>query len=499
VCDLEDNTRVLELAQRLSGIALVGSDISDDDIAGIDFEFAIARITAHFEGSGAARILTKEILELLLKDEEKEPVQIEVVRQTDFRPIAKEIDAKFSIRNILPEKTEGNVGSFVDNFKDRFERIKEMIIRNGRLPMLLDSLDKIKNYTNGREISIIGIVNNKIVTKNGNFMLNIEDCSSSAKVLFMKSGVNGSPISVANGIVYDDIIAIKGKVSGPFIIAESIVYPDIPIRARVTSEEDIAIGFLSDIHIGSKRFLEKDFVSFLKWLNNGVDYKKDLLGKIKYLVFAGDVVDGIGIYPNQDKDLAVLDVYKQYAVLMNFLELIPEYIHVFVLPGNHDAVHRAEPEPPIEREILGEIKRDNIHLLSNPSYVTLNGIKVLAYHGASLDSVIRYVPGCSYSKPETAMTETLRRRHLSPIYGGNTVIPSKTDSLVIDEVPDILHMGHLHKNGYAEYHGTLVINSGTWQDRTEYQIKQGHMPTPCVLPVYETKSAVLSEVNFGVL
>ena len=57
-------------------------------------------------------------------------------------------------------------------------------------------------------------------------------------------------------------------------------------------------------------------------------------------------------------------------------------MHIFVAPGNHDAVTLAEPQPPIPNDLFKEIKNSNIHLLSNPAYVTLNGLKVLVYHGA---------------------------------------------------------------------------------------------------------------------
>jgi DNA polymerase II small subunit len=97
------------------------------------------------------------------------------------------------------------------------------------------------------------------------------------------------------------------------------------------------------------------------------------------------------------------------------------------------------------------------------------------------------------------MIELLRRRHLSPIYGGNAIVPSKSDELVIKEAPDILHMGHIHKNALTEYHGTIVINSGTWQARTAYQIKQGHMPSPAILPIYETKSMTVSQIDFNTI
>jgi DNA polymerase II small subunit len=147
--------------------------------------------------------------------------------------------------------------------------------------------------------------------------------------------------------------------------------------------------------------------------------------------------------------------------------------------------------------MLDNFSKDNVHFVSNPCYLTLHGIEVLAYHGASLDSIIRAVPGSSYAYPERAMTEVLRRRHLSPVYGYNAIVPSRNDSLVIDKVPDILNMGHLHRNGISNYHGVNILNSGTWQARTDYQVLLGHMPTPCIASVFEASRGDFTTVNFN--
>ena len=84
-------------------------------------------------------------------------------------------------------------------------------------------------------------------------------------------------------------------------------------------------------------------------------------------------------------------------------------------------------------------------------------ITVALYHGTSLDSIIASIPNNSYAKPEKAMVELLKRRHLSPIYGGNIIVPSKNDSMIIEKAPDILHMGHIHKNGITNYHGVAIV------------------------------------------
>ena len=67
------------------------------------------------------------------------------------------------------------------------------------------------------------------------------------------------------------------------------------------------------------------------------------------------------------------------------------------------------------------------------------------------------------------MAEFIRARHLVPTYGKKAeVAPVEQDWLVMDEIPDILHMGHLHKNGCGWYKGVLAINSGCFQGQTSF-------------------------------
>jgi DNA polymerase II small subunit len=498
---------VAELAQRLTGKAVISSDIKDEDIKEIGVESLTAQILSFFEGSTGLNILDKSSLEKIIAahGEKKNPMQIEVIQQSDFHPAAKEIESKFQIRNADLEKTPAGVDDFAAYFNNRFDKLKT-IIERGRIGGLgiINRMENLAQYANGRDVGVIGMVSNKIITKKGHILVTLEDGTGDAKVLFLRPEKTSRKefhelFDFASKIVSDEVIAVRGRVSTPFLMATAVIWPDIPIRQPKKTEEDIAIAFASDIHIGSKLFLEKQFVKFIEWLNGNVPTRKDIAEKVKYLVISGDLVDGIGVYPNQDRELSISDVYKQYSVLFDYLGKIPDHIEVFVLAGNHDAMQRAEPQPPLGEDLMKDFKRDNIHVASNPAYITLHGIKTLAYHGTSLDSVIQAIPVCSYSKPEGAMIEVLRKRHVSPIYGDNPIMPSKKDSLVIDEVPDILHMGHLHKNGYAEYHGTQIINSGTWQSRTAYQAKLGHMPTPALLPVYNTKSGELWSVDFNAL
>ncbi len=497
-----------ELASRLVRIAIVSSDITEEDVRGQDMEALIAQVSMQFEKEEKPGLLTRDMLTgLIKKGQEEVPVQpkieVEVSGTVDFRPLAKEADAMYEMRSVRTDKTVGTVPDFTSHFNDRLNRIKSIIYdgQSSKMAGMVHDIESIKQYAAGREITIAGMVYDKVVTKNGHILVTVEDETGIAKVLFIRpqqmQGQMAELFTGASRIVNDEVIAVKGKISGPFVMARSIAYPDVPVRQRKATEKDLAIAFMSDVHVGSKLFMQKQFDRFISWMNGNVEEKRDLAGKIKYIVVSGDLVDGIGVYPNQDKELSIDDIYLQYKEMFGLFSRIPEYVHIFLLTGNHDAVQRAEPQPVLAEEFYKDFKLSNIHLVSNPGYVTLEGLRLLEYHGTSLDSVIQGIAGCSYSKPEGAMLEVLRRRHLSPIYGDNPIVPARSDHMVIDQVPDILHMGHLHKNGYAEYHGTLIVNSGTWQSRTSYQVRLGHMPTPAILPVYETKRTSLATVDFN--
>ena len=496
---------LLEFVSRLSGRAMVSSDISDSDIENVDTEALIASVVEKYQNSNGRILGRKELQEIIsgMKEEKNAPVQVEIIRSNDFKPIAKDIEPEFKARDVRIERTSSNVSDFVDHFQDRFARIREIIKSHGNgFSGMIGSIGSIKQYMGGRELAVVGMIYDKVVTAKGNIMITLEDESGTVKALFMKPArrqkdEQNEIFDAASKLMKDDVVAVKGKTWNAFVIANRILWPDVPIHQPNISEDDIAIAMVSDVHVGHKLFMEKEFSKFLEWINGGVDNRKDLAEKIKYMVIAGDLVDGIGIYPDQDRELAIDDIYKQYSVFFDFLEHVPDYMEVFVIPGNHDAVQRAEPQPKVGNGFLKDFKRENVHMMTNPCYLDLHGVKILAYHGTSLDSVIRGVSGCTYGAPTDAMKEILKRRHLSPVYGGNIVVPSKDDALVINEVPDILHMGHVHKNGYDAYHGTLLVNSGAWQGRTGYQIKQGHVSSPGLLPIYETKSARLSVMDFN--
>ncbi len=418
--------------------------------------------------------------------------KVEVVRSRE-RPPAAEFSSNVKVVHQLDvmgkSRTTGSVEDFVAYFRNRFQRMSRLLLSSpSKYPTT--NLGDVKRELN-QNVRVIALVYEKRDTKAGSILLEIEDMDGQFKAVISRK--NEKVYEKARHILKDDVITLTGKVLEPFIIVEDVEWPGMPIaREKKTSESDVACAYISDTHFGSRHFLEKQFERFIDWLNlKGGG--KEIAGKVKYLVIAGDIVDGIGIYPNQEKDLTIKDVYKQYEVFDNYVEMLPDYIEVIVAPGNHDAVRRAEPMPALDDTLV----KSDVIKIGNPSTVLIEGIRHLIYHGTSVDSMIASVPGLSYTAPEKVSREYLKRRHLSPIYGGNLIVPERVDYLMIEEEPDILHCGHVHKHGYMQYRGTHLINSGTFQDRTDFQIEQGHVPTPGIVGILEMKTSPYKTIDFS--
>jgi DNA polymerase II small subunit/DNA polymerase delta subunit B len=46
------------------------------------------------------------------------------------------------------------------------------------------------------------------------------------------------------------------------------------------------------------------------------------------------------------------------------------------------------------------------------------------------------------------------------------------------------------------YRGTRIISCGTFQEKTDFQKQQGHIPTPGVVSLLELKTGKVYEKNF---
>ena len=141
---------------------------------------------------------------------------------------------------------------------------------------------------------------------------------------------------------------------------------------------------------------------------------------------------------------------------------------------------------------------ENVVMVGNPAVVSLNGVKVMMFHGQSIDDIVKTTPGLSYNKPTNVMKHLLRARHLSPIYGSQTPIaPELEDLLVIENIPDILHVGHVHRAELDMYKGILLVNSGSWQRQTPFQASVGMTPNPGIVIMVNLKTFQVFHQNYN--
>ncbi|MCK4928430.1 MAG: DNA-directed DNA polymerase II small subunit, partial [Methanosarcinales archaeon] len=380
----------------------------------------------------------------------------------------------------------GEIGEFVDYFRNRFTRLGDLLRNRNVSFRPIESLSRRTNgLVEGREeVSLIGMVSDIRTSKNGHRMIEIEDTTGTFRTMVLKK--NRELFDKAMKVMLDEVIGLTGTLSddGKLLFINNIMWPDIPVKSSVELGEPGSTGLavlISDVHVGSDTFLEDEWLEFLAWLNGGTNTKNNGsidVGDIKYLVVAGDLVDGIGVYPDQDKELSISDVYDQYRKAAEYFNQIPGHIKVIISPGNHDIVRQAEPQPALPDKVKQMFSPDVV-FVGNPAVISMDGVRTLIYHGRSIDDLIATLPGMKYEEPAKPMIEMLKRRHLSPIYGSKvSIAPERVDHMVIDKIPDILHCGHVHTVGYTTYREVKVVNSGTWQSQTEFQRRMNLEPDP---------------------
>mgnify|MGYP000945932827 CR=1 FL=1 len=363
----------------------------------------------------------------------------------------------------------GKVEDYISYFADRYGRLSAMI--RGRCnPVPIEALRRNTRYKQ-EEFSVCGMVMDVRSTSNGHRMVELEDPTGSIQILFHKDRPD---FPEAERIVPDEVIGVRGTLSSEerLIFAEQLYRPDIPFSyAPYTSDRKGVAVLISDIHVGSDTFLEEAWNRFSDWMSDS---------EVSYLLVAGDLVDGIGIYPEQDKELVITNIYEQYEILGTMLADLPSHLKIILSPGNHDVVRGAEPQPAIPDKFRRSFP-DSCVFVENPALVNLQGVRVLMYHGRSFDDLIGLMPGASYEKAHDVIPEMLKRRHLAPCYGRRTPIAAdKVDRLVIDPIPEIVHTGHVHIYGISKYRNVLGVNSGTWQSQTAFQKQMNIQPTPAI-------------------
>ena len=393
--------------------------------------------------------------------------------------------------------TGSGIEDFSHYFRDRFHKLSS---RFRERPDSRDagSIAMAMKAAQNERVKILAMVMEKRERQRRIF-LQVDDLEDSTTVLV--SPDEHGAYEVAQKTPLDQVVCISGvRAKGDLIVAKEILLPDIPDHKPHLADEEVWAVLLSDLHIGSKKFLGDALSRVLDWLNmkTGAPDQRAMAERTKYVTICGDIVDGIGIYPRQEHELEIIDLYEQYKEAAKYIGKIPDHIETIILPGNHDPVRQALPQPAIPKD-FGEPLYESRALISlgNPCEVSLHGVKLLLHHGRSLDDVITSVPSVDFTQPEKAMRLQLQCRHLASEYGNRTSIsPEKVDHLVIEDVPDIFQSGHIHVVKFENYRGTQIVNSGAWQAQTDYQKRVGLVPTPGILTAVNLRTLEVRPIKF---
>lgn len=423
---------------------------------------------------------------------------------------AKKFDIDIEFDYVEPPK-KITVNDFTLFFNRRLEYFTKLL--KGRATIDLDTVMRISQlkdfFESNTEVTIIGLISDITETKNGHFMVSIEDKSGEIKCFVNKD--KKQMISQIQNFCLDEGIGVRGKIGKDIIWTDEFIIPSPPnnMDLRTTDREEYVVN-ISDIHFGAKVFVDDAFQRFLDFINGRTANEKlnRIAKKVKYIVVAGDIIEGIGIYPNQGKDARILSTELQYHEAARWLSKIPQDKCIIMIPGNHDTDRLSEPQPKLPYEKAYALyNMPNVINLSNPSIVKLfsddpcGGLRFYIYHGGSFfyygDKIQRLREKGGMKVPNEIVKFLLEKRHLAPSHGSTLYIPdNQKDPLVIEKMPDFFITGHTHKMDVTNYKGCTIVSCGCWVEMSDYQEKMGMFPDigKCVL--INTKTRKPNILNF---
>lgn len=419
---------------------------------------------------------------------EKIETNVEVVKNFEYTPKKMKVD------------------DFTEYFKYRYNTMKNLLFNRPQVANAI-SISQAKSSPNQGKITIIAMISYLSRMNDGALRLNLEDLSGSMNGFVSAKDLPN--IEAIEMLTLDEVVGLVGTASKNTFYIQEVIWPDIPEKPAVRADDEVYAVFSGDIHVGSNNFLEKDFKNFIRWLKGevGSEKQKEVARRTKYFFIPGDLVDGIGIYPGQQNELTIDDIYKQYDTLASMLSELPDDKKVIICPGNHDAVRLEEPQPRLYNDYaatLGELP--NVTMVTNPSYVKIHnvgqrsGFDVLMYHGYGFDMFIDRIEGLrlagGYDRADLIHEFLLKRRHLAPTHDYNLTIPMRPDPLIITHVPDIMVSGHIHKAKIGSYKNTLSFSGSCWQAITDFQKKVGHNPDPGHVPLLNLQTRKSTMLQF---
>lgn len=270
-----------------------------------------------------------------------------------------------------------SVQDFVVYFKNRYSWYKNLLINRPEL----NGAVSIAKLQQGDKATLIATIADIKQLPSGTTKLLLEDLSGQTSAII--SVKSPELATKAKTLCFDEVLAFKGTVGKGIFFIDEIAWPDIPPKKPTLTPDEVYVAFCGDLHVGSNMWLPKQWAKFTDWLEGkrGNRVQREIDKKTKYVIILGDVVDGIGIHPSQEKELAITDIYKQYDAAAQTLTQIPSDRHVLIIPGNHDGPRICEPQQALYKDLAAPLySLPNTQLLSNPCYTNTTTVLALRFY-----------------------------------------------------------------------------------------------------------------------
>lgn len=394
------------------------------------------------------------------------------------------------------EQKKFDINDFLINYRQRYNILKEKFDIS-KYP----DITSIRKLPKTGSFTIIGSIYEKKIVKNKNLLVTVDDMTGNTSVLFPKN--NSRLYEKIKDVFLDETVVIRGNIVENLLIANDVVFSNVKLNEEKKTDEDCWVAFIGDLHCGSINFLEKNFLKFVKWLNNDSEKYGNISKDIKYLFIGGDLIDGIGVYQGQEQDLLIKKISDQYKKVDELLDLIRENLKIYIIPGERDAVWCGEPQQNIDKKYFKKIgNKSNIRFLGNPSFVSIeNNIKIFMYHGTNMYNLINENDDMKnkygYIYPNLLMKELLNAGQISLSYGKTDLAIDKTNSLVFNENPDIIFTSHFHRCNVDIKNNILLVNSSCWAKNTNYLDKKGFVSDYCKVPLINLKTRDIKILDFS--
>jgi len=364
--------------------------------------------------------------------------------------------------------------TFKELLRSRYENLRRRVIRSIGTSQIYTASSLFTDLTLKKDVKTVyvaGLIYSKRIMED-RVIIELEDLSGMVTATVYK---NSRP-QVYNTVIrlpLDSVVGLKLRVVGEGrLVIEDVYLPKTKSQGG-SAGTDMYIALISDIHVGSKKFNEDLFLEFINILKGETDNEllKGVVSKTAAVIIAGDLVDGVGVYPNQEKELEIDDLWHQYDYAYDLISKIPRRIRIVVIPGNHDASRNSLPQPPIFKKFAGKFYEDNrIYMLPNPVNIGLQGVNTYIYHGDYIQDLLTSTPTVDLDDVASATKIMINTGHAATNMSLNTkVFPTPNDELIIPPNIDLLHFGHTHKFRIMKINGVLAINSGTFQEQTTFQ------------------------------